>query len=303
MGGKTLRIYRKNTFFVEERGVLIKKYKRDIPSLPHAHDFLELVFFLHGEGIHHIDGTDHPITPGSFFVVDNGRPHAILPSGTAEYYNVFLTVNFAKRLKTTDEHGNITTAYDHLRAAPENPVAIYFPPETAAEVERYLEEMHLECDSKKQLYDEAMRAWMRLILISCIRYRCRHADHSALKQPEAVLPAAIDYINRNYRTRVTLESVAEKYGYNPAYFGRLFQKSYGLTFHRYLSKKRVEAACGLLITTEQNVAEIAAAVGFGNTTHFYAEFQKLVGCTPGEYRAREMALDNVAATERRRFER
>lgn len=295
-----MRIYRQSSFFVEQRGVLIKKYKRDIPSLSHAHDFIEIVFFLHGEGIHHIDGKDHPITKGSFFVVDKGRSHAILPSGTAEYYNIFLTVNFAKRLKTVDENGNMTTAYDHLHTAAGNPEAIYFPPDIAADVERYFDSMHLECDSKKPMYDEAMRAWMRLILISCIRHRKKNADHPADKHPQETLPGAIDYINRHYRTHVTLADVAAKYGYNPAYFGRLFKKSYALSFHQYLSKKRVEAACELLITTEQNIAEIAAAVGFGNTTHFYAEFYALVGCTPKEYREREMAFDNISAAGRKR---
>jgi YesN/AraC family two-component response regulator len=293
-----MRIYRQSTFFVEKKGMLIKKYKTNLPSHPHTHDFIEIVFVTNGEGIHTIDGVDYPIVAGSFFVVDNEKTHSILPMSMAEYYNIFLTVDFVKKMKLYDANGNQSNVYNYLKTSEDNPVAIYLNSETASELERYFEAMYLEFSSKKQLYNEAMRAYMKLIMTACIRFRQKAFNAPDVKSPQNMLPRIIDYINKYYSEKITLQSIAEKYGYNSAYFGRLFKKNYGISFNQYLYRKRIDAACELLITTNQNISEVASNVGFTNTTHFYKEFENIVNCTPKEYRARELNRDNIFATRK-----
>jgi len=293
-----MRIYRQTTFFVEKKGILIKKYKTNLPSHPHTHDFIEIVFITNGEGIHNIDGVDYPIVSGAFFVVDNEKTHSILPSSMAEYYNIFLTVDFVKKMKLYDASGNQSNVYNYLKTSDENPVAVYLNAETTAELERFFEAMYLEFNAKKPLYNEAVRSYMKLIMTSFIRFRQKARNMPNVKSQQNMLPRIIDYINKYYGEKITLQKIAEKYGYNSAYFGRLFKKNYGISFNQYLYRKRIDAACELLITTNQNISEIAANVGFTNTTHFYKEFENIVHCTPKEYRAKEINKDNIFATKK-----
>ena len=287
-----MRIYRQNTFFVEKKGILIKKYKTNQPSHPHTHDFIEIVFVLRGEGIHTIDGVDYPMAAGSFFVVDNEKTHSIVPLSTAEYYNIFMTVEFAKNLKLMDEDEGQKNVYDFLKTCAENPAAIYFNAETQTEIEHLCDMMYLELNSKKQLFSESMQSYVKLIMISYIRFRQKSQNATDLKLPQVALPRIIDYINKHYQEKITLQDIADKYKYNAAYFGRLFKKSYGLSLNQYIYRKRIEAASELLITTNQNISEIAINVGFSNMTHFYKEFECITGSTPREYRMEEMNRDN-----------
>lgn len=295
-----MRIYRQNIFFVEKKGMLVKKYKTNLSSHPHTHDFIEIVFVINGDGIHTVDDVDYPLTAGSFFVVDNGKTHSIIPSVTTEYFNIFLTVDYVKKMKLYDTNGNQMSAYDYLVTSENNPVATYFAADTAAVLEKLFDSMLLEFGSKEQLYNEAVRAYLKLILVSWIRFRKKSHNTPSAKSPQAALPRIIDFINKHYDEKITLAEIASKYSYNPAYFGRLFKKSYNMSFNQYLYKRRIDAACELLITTNQNISEIAVNVGFTNTTHFYREFDNLCGCTPKEYRTREVMKDNISAAKKQK---
>jgi transcriptional regulator GlxA family with amidase domain len=54
----------------------------------------------------------------------------------------------------------------------------------------------------------------------------------------------------------------------------------------YLRTVRVQASRRLLTTTSRTLAEIAAAVGFTDQSHFTKRFREVTGITPGEYRRR-----------------
>ena len=160
-----MRIYRQNIFFVEKKGMLIKKYKTNISSHLHSHDFIEIVFVTSGNGTHTIDGVDYHMIPGSFFIVDSEKPHCIIPYGTTEYYNIFLTVDYVKKMKLYNINGNPTSVYDYLCSTNNNPIATYFNSDTYLSLVHLFDSMFLEFNSKEQLYNESMRTYFKLIMI------------------------------------------------------------------------------------------------------------------------------------------
>jgi transcriptional regulator GlxA family with amidase domain len=58
----------------------------------------------------------------------------------------------------------------------------------------------------------------------------------------------------------------------------------GATPAGYVAAQRVEGARRLLEATEQSVAEIALACGFGSAETMHRAFQRSVRITPGQYR-------------------
>lgn len=62
-----------------------------------------------------------------------------------------------------------------------------------------------------------------------------------------------------------------------------FKQLFGLPVHAYVVDKRMEFARDLLDGGKLKVGEIAARVGYTNTSHFIAAFRKKFGVNPGEY--------------------
>ena len=92
------------------------------------------------------------------------------------------------------------------------------------------------------------------------------------------------YLENHYMDEINLESVAEKYHFNPSYFSTLFKNTYKSTFSEYLIRLRMEKARELLLTTESRVRDIAVLTGYRDANYFVRAFKRCYGMTPEEYR-------------------
>jgi two-component system response regulator YesN len=96
--------------------------------------------------------------------------------------------------------------------------------------------------------------------------------------------AAKQYIYDNYNRSLTLESVSGFVGFNPTYFSVLFKKETGRNFSEYLTDLRMKNAKTYLVSTDMDIADIAAEVGYGDLKYFSKLFKKSTGINPTEYR-------------------
>ncbi len=85
----------------------------------------------------------------------------------------------------------------------------------------------------------------------------------------------------------SLGGLAARVGLSPRQTARLFQSETGLSFRRYRSVTRLEAACKLLVTTELPIAEVALGAGWSSLGSFYDSFRRATGMSPARYRQAE----------------
>jgi AraC-like DNA-binding protein len=102
-------------------------------------------------------------------------------------------------------------------------------------------------------------------------------------EPRAITDAK-QFIEQHQSDDVRLKDVARAVNTSTFYFCKLFKRATGLTLTEYLSRVRVEKAKNLLLNPNLRVSEIAYAVGFQSLTQFNRMFQRLVGCSPTDYR-------------------
>lgn len=286
-----MRIYQSSTHFLDQTGFLVRKYASNRSTYTHSHDFVELVFVLEGQGTHTIDGKDYAIVNGSFFSVDAGQTHSLLFDENAEYYNIFLSVPFLEHFPVGLEED--AYAYQLISAYTASP-AVYFDQDTAAFITRIFQEISSEFNGQSPLRIETMHTLFRLLLLQVHRAQLE-PKVSGRTRAYMALPQVLDYINAHFTEPIRLHWLAEKYNYNPAYFGRLFRRSYGISFEVYLQKKRIGYAKELLITTDYSVDIILQKIGYTNKNNFYRAFLEDCGCTPKEYRSNEMGVSNQLA--------
>ena len=103
-----------------------------------------------------------------------------------------------------------------------------------------------------------------------------------------IVASALRYINENYARKITLSMIEEELHVNGSYFSTLFKNEMGVSFTQYLNRRRIEEACRLLTTTDQNIVDILLAVGFEDQSYFTKVFKKETGMTPRQYRNQNM---------------
>ena len=99
-----------------------------------------------------------------------------------------------------------------------------------------------------------------------------------------------EYIQRNHREKITLESLSKKFNISTSHLSRMFKKAYDMSPIDYLIYCRITYATEYLLKSKQSVAEIAQLVGYDNPTHFTNMFVKRIGCTPTEYWERNLQI-------------
>ncbi len=112
------------------------------------------------------------------------------------------------------------------------------------------------------------------------------AQYAEVQKNQEIRPIRLakQYINENYNKTISLENVSNHIGFNPAYFSSMFKKSTGQNFMDYVIEIRILNAKNLLVQTNQDVANIAAEVGYTDLKYFSRIFKKLTNLTPSEYR-------------------
>ena len=98
-----------------------------------------------------------------------------------------------------------------------------------------------------------------------------------------VIARAKEYVEKHFKEDISLEEVAAYVSLSANYFSKLFHRRTGKRFTAYLTDKKVNAAKALLLSGNKNVGEIAAELGFDNSTYFSKVFKKATGITPQAY--------------------
>ena len=95
---------------------------------------------------------------------------------------------------------------------------------------------------------------------------------------------ALDYIDKNYSEQIDVVRAAEMSGYEKTRFCQLFKRAVGVSFHKYLNDRRIEAAKELLTGSELPIQTIAKDTGFPEPKTFSRVFRASENMTPSEYR-------------------
>jgi len=108
-----------------------------------------------------------------------------------------------------------------------------------------------------------------------------------------------DFLHDNYRRSVTLSEVAAVAGFHSDHVSRVFAATFDVTVGEYVRRLRVDAAAVRLATSAESISAIAYQTGFSDQSHLTRVFKRLMGVTPGRYRALHGQSDPSARGQRR----
>ncbi|MFI8088284.1 AraC family transcriptional regulator [Streptomyces sp. NPDC086080] len=134
----------------------------------------------------------------------------------------------------------------------------------------------LEAESRLTLVGERLREHLR----------SREAATPASPLRDPVLVCRLrELLDARVVEGLTLEEAGAVLSAHPAHLVRAFSGAYGIAPHQYLMSRRVGRARRLLLEG-RSPSGVAVATGFYDQAHLTRHFRRLVGVTPGRYRAR-----------------
>jgi AraC-like DNA-binding protein len=97
-----------------------------------------------------------------------------------------------------------------------------------------------------------------------------------------------EYIERNLSQAIRVSDLSTLVFRTEAHFSRAFKRSFGLTPHAYLLRRRIELASQLMLESNTPLSEIALTCGFNDQAHLCKRFREHTGATPAAWRRAQM---------------
>lgn len=144
-------------------------------------------------------------------------------------------------------------------------------------------EMIRELQNCRTGYQELLEMYLRQLFLLIQRTRQENTPTiNTYLQKE--MEQAQQYFQEHCNEDVQIKDYAKSRGMSVSWFLRSFKEFTGQPPAQYLLALRMNNAVSLLETTDYNVAEISAIVGYDNALYFSRLFKKHKGVSPSEYR-------------------
>ena len=150
-------------------------------------------------------------------------------------------------------------------------------------------EMYETYERKSYAWELKVRGLFELLkylLLTEFKDQSQAPDVIRQKRHLDKLSEITDYMKLHYDEELSLEKVADRFGFSPTYLSRIFKRYANLSYRAYLQDLRVEYAVKDMIHTGQELGDIAVNHGFADSRALAKAFAKRYGCLPSEYRKR-----------------
>ena len=248
-------------------------------TIPHTHDYWEIVFMIEGECFHYINEKECLFRKGDIQLLRPDDLHYCRKSGNAAHVLLNLQVKrafFEKTLKSFNAE------------IEEKILCEKFLPKFKCGAEFYDKVMNLlawtQLDYDVQNTESQFRAKVLVMaLLTEILYLLYGSGRAS---EESVSEELLSMMHRPENIALKLNELCAKYPCSVEFAIRHFKKEKNITPNIAFRDVKLNYACGLLRTTEYKIITIAEKIGLNNVGYFNKLFFEKYEMTPSEYRKR-----------------
>lgn len=247
---------------------------------PHQHRFVELFLVLEGQMEHNVDVDRYAIKADSLFFIAQGQFHFWCRTLTPlKGYRLMFEERFIEGLIL---HRHLIFELVHLNRLYHQPL-LPIPPAILPRLTTCFGLLHEEY-RRQDPSPQVLMANLYMLLMEILRlagcHEATEGSHYHLQHYQQL----ITLIEQQLSANPSIEWYAEQLHLTVAQLNRIVRKFSATTTSKLIQARKILEAKRMLATTKQPIQEVAAALGFDDTSYFARLFKKHEGCTPQEFR-------------------
>jgi AraC-like DNA-binding protein len=252
----------------------------------HAHDFLVLSYFERDGGWVRVDGRSWRLDAGDAFVLAPGEviEPGVIDGGAAGWATFFppdvLEPRTPGAFLSWRAHPLL---FPFVGGAPGGVQRLRVPPADRAGWVGHFTALDRELRERRDGYNEAVLAHLRLLLVSVSRLAADVTGDLVLRD-EPLLARVFELIEQRYHEPISLHDVATALGLSAGHLTTVVGRKTGRTVQQWLTERRMAEARRLLANTDLTVEALAGRVGFRDVSYFIKTFKRDHGATPLQWR-------------------
>ncbi|OKL38614.1 AraC family transcriptional regulator [Pontibacter flavimaris] len=249
---------------------------------PHRHNFYIILFVTQGSGTHTIDFKAYEVKPGTVFFMTPGQVHSWQLSQEADGFIIFFTQAFY----TKEYPDRLLFEFPFFNALLYNPVLSVTEAQEAALVPTLLK-LREEHQQARPMREVMLSRYLDILLIQLTRLFQPSDAQTGFKLKERTLLQSLEkLIEGHYKEHQPVAFYAERLHVTPKYLNETCKNALGRTTKELIQHRTLLEAKRLLVHAELTSTQIAAALGYFDSTYFFRFFKKHTGLTPEQFRAK-----------------
>ena len=242
----------------------------------HFHNFYELSVIYEGSSDFLVNGSFFSMGKRSLQLIRPSDYHRQLtgPQEHIRYFNLMFSAEFLS-----------DTLVGELEKNPE-PLCAAANPVDWAEIIRQVRKIYdvFTNDPNDILSQIFIRNSVELLCLFLLKHQIP-SSRSLSGIPQEPIRKAVSYIQKNYRSDISLANAARAAGLSPSYFSSVFHEAMGIPFARYLTSYRLQIAERYLTASDLSIKQVANVCGFSSYPYFITAFREQFGLPPGAFRS------------------
>lgn len=250
-------------------------YSPNNNCVPHFHSALELVYVHSGAMEATLNGKFYNIQSGELLLVPSYTVHRYVTPVNSDTIVMIIPVSYIPAFQKILD--GKTFSHSHITNHP-----------MIQEVARCMQcccELHyMQCRSQQQENTPdsmAIRGYIHVILALLTANIPLEDMHS--RDDNALVRNVLSYLHSNYNQSLSLNSIAEEFGYSASRFSHIFNKHVGCSISEYINTLRCKQVAGMLLDGEESITQAAMSAGFNSMRTFYRAFMQVFGVSPSKY--------------------
>lgn len=245
----------------------------------HAHDFLELYYFLDGSVTYYIEDQVYDLCPGDLLIIPAGKMHRpVIANEHAAYERMVLWIT-PQYLQSIDSPAG--DLQKNLQKVGEHGYCVPFRGDETVFVTAFLKKLLYmqKNDTDPKFCAGAVELYLWTIFRS---YGVIDTTH---RNETQVIPQVIRYITEHFSEPLTLEDIAAEFFVSKSYLNRHFKAYTNSTVYAYIMALRLTHARRML---REGIPAVEAGreCGFSDYSTFYKAFKTQTGLSPQQFKSR-----------------
>ncbi len=239
---------------------------REKGNSPHYHNYFEVYFITDGECTYFINNKSYRMKKGDVILIPEGVMHMTRYADSVHSRMLF----------------NCPMYYipASVRASLPSMMYLYRNPAIFHEINTLFQKMEKEFNKPDRFSDEVLCCYTQELFFLLARNK---NNYKTILNGNEYVEHAIDFVQENFTTRLSLDQVANMCSISPEHFSRVFKKETGFGFNKYVNLLRLQKAEQMIKQhSKMHITELATVCGFSDSNYFSVRFKETYGISPKE---------------------